>query len=53
MAAASHVALPANVRPDRYDIVIRPDAARLTFSGREQVALTVTAAGFGTPFGAL
>src|SRR5438105_4972786 len=43
-AAAGHVALPANVRPDRYDIVMRPDAAHLTFSGQEKIALTVTSA---------
>ncbi|MFL5295698.1 MAG: M1 family metallopeptidase [Phenylobacterium sp.] len=41
-AGASHVALPTDVRPDRYDIRIRPDAPNLKFSGQEMVALTVT-----------
>jgi aminopeptidase N len=40
-APPAHVALPANVAPERYAIVIRPDAGRLTFSGHEDVALTV------------
>ncbi|HEY0437541.1 MAG TPA: M1 family metallopeptidase [Phenylobacterium sp.] len=42
-AAVGHVALPGNVRPDRYDITIRPDAAHLKFSGSETIAVTVTA----------
>src|SRR5690242_12944104 len=42
-AAAAHVALPAAVRPDRYDILIRPDAAHLRFSGEETIALTIKA----------
>ncbi|MGZ6018773.1 MAG: hypothetical protein ACXWKO_08870, partial [Phenylobacterium sp.] len=29
-AKASHVALPTNVRPERYDITIRPNAAKLS-----------------------
>jgi aminopeptidase N len=39
-----HVALPTNVRPERYDITIRPDAADLKFSGHEAIALTVKSA---------
>ena len=43
-AKAGHVALPADVRPERYDIRITPDAANLKFSGHEAIALTVKAA---------
>ncbi|HEX3886551.1 MAG TPA: M1 family metallopeptidase [Phenylobacterium sp.] len=39
-----HVALPTNVRPDRYDITIRPDAANLRFSGHEDITLDVKSA---------
>jgi len=42
-AATDHVALPTNVRPDRYDVLIRPDAGHLKFSGHETIALTVRA----------
>jgi aminopeptidase N len=40
----SHVALPTNVRPERYDILIRPNAEKLSFSGHEDVTLNVTSA---------
>jgi aminopeptidase N len=43
-AKASHVALPTNVRPERYDILIKPDAEHLRFSGHEDVTLDVKAA---------
>ncbi|MGZ6016196.1 MAG: M1 family metallopeptidase, partial [Phenylobacterium sp.] len=43
-AKASHVALPTNVRPERYDITIRPNAAKLSFSGHEDITLDVTSA---------
>ncbi|HEY3949105.1 M1 family metallopeptidase [Phenylobacterium sp.] len=36
-----HVALPKDVVPERYDILIRPDAAHLKFSGQEKIRLTV------------
>ena len=42
--APAHVALPTNVAPERYEITIRPNAAALTFSGREKIALVVKAA---------
>ncbi len=42
-AAPARVVLPADVRPERYDIVIRPDMPNLKFSGRETIALTVKA----------
>src|SRR5258706_2238106 len=41
--AASHVALPTAVRPDRYDIRIVPNAEALIFEGHEKIALTVKA----------
>jgi aminopeptidase N len=40
----SHVALPTNVRPERYDILIRPNAEKLSFSGHEDVTLSVMSA---------
>ena len=40
-AAPARVVLPTTVRPDRYDIHITPDAAKLTFKGRETIDLTV------------
>ncbi len=39
--AVSHVALPADVRPERYDIAITPNAKDLTFLGHEAVVITV------------
>ncbi len=39
--AAAHVALPADVRPERYDIAITPNAKDLTFLGHEAVVITV------------
>jgi aminopeptidase N len=38
---APHVALPADVRPERYDIAITPNAKDLTFLGHEAVVITV------------
>jgi aminopeptidase N len=38
---AQRVVLPSEVRPDRYDIRIVPDAARLTFTGHVDITLTV------------
>jgi aminopeptidase N len=43
-AAAKRVVLPTDVRPDRYEIRIAPDAAKLTFDGHVKVALTVVKA---------
>jgi len=37
----SHVALPADVRPERYDIAITPNAKDLSFLGHEAVVITV------------
>src|SRR5690349_16974674 len=42
-ATTGRVVLPTNVRPERYDITIRPDTANLTFSGHETITLTVKA----------
>ncbi|MBS0362449.1 MAG: M1 family peptidase, partial [Proteobacteria bacterium] len=39
-----HVALPKDVVPERYDILIRPDAEHLKFGGHEAIALTVRSA---------
>ena len=39
-----HVALPTNVAPERYDITITPNAAKLSFAGREKIALVVKSA---------
>ncbi|THD59336.1 M1 family metallopeptidase [Phenylobacterium sp.] len=39
-----HVALPKTVTPDRYAITIRPSADKLSFSGHEDIALTVRTA---------
>jgi aminopeptidase N len=36
-----HVALPTDVRPERYDIAITPNAKDLTFLGHEAVVITV------------
>ncbi|TAJ74869.1 MAG: M1 family peptidase [Phenylobacterium sp.] len=43
-AAAKRVVLPTDVRPDRYDISIDPDAANLKFSGKAKIDLTVVRA---------
>ena len=43
-AAAGHIALPANVRPERYEITIKPDAEHLSFTGRETVSVVVKSA---------
>ncbi len=43
-AKPGHVALPTDVRPARYDITIKPDAAHLKFSGHEAIALDVKTA---------
>ncbi len=40
-AAPTHVALPTDVRPERYDINITPNAANLTFAGHEAVTIAV------------
>jgi aminopeptidase N len=40
-AAAKRVVLPTDVRPDRYDIRIAPDAANLKFTGHVDIAVTV------------
>jgi aminopeptidase N len=41
LAAAKRVVLPTDVRPDRYDIYVRPDAANLKFDGKAKIDLTV------------
>jgi aminopeptidase N len=43
-AAAGHISLPTNVVPERYEITIRPNAEKLTFSGQEKIAVTVKSA---------
>ena len=40
-AKAQRVVLPTEVRPDRYDIRITPDAANLAFTGHADIAVTV------------
>ncbi|WP_293904520.1 hypothetical protein [Phenylobacterium sp.] len=40
-ATPARIVLPTNVRPDRYEIHITPDADHLTFKGGEKIALTV------------
>ena len=40
-AAAARIVLPTDVRPDRYEIHIRPNAGNLAFTGRETIQLTV------------
>lgn len=40
-AAAQRVVLPTDVRPDRYDIRVKPDAADLTFTGAATIDITV------------
>ena len=41
---AQRVVLPTNVRPDRYDIHVKPNADQLTFSGHTNITLTVVRA---------
>jgi aminopeptidase N len=43
-SAPGHVALPTDVVPERYDIVIRPDAEHLRFTGSEKIAVVVKSA---------
>ena len=43
-AAPAHIALPSEVRPERYKINIAPDAANLTFVGHEAVSIVVNRA---------
>jgi aminopeptidase N len=43
-AKFSHISLPTNVVPDRYEITIRPNAEKLTFAGQEKIAVTVRSA---------
>ena len=40
-AAPTHVALPTDVTPERYDILIEPNASNLTFAGHEAVTVRV------------
>ena len=40
-ATHAHVALPADVRPERYAINIIPNAEKLTFEGHEAITVTV------------
>src|SRR5689334_3275658 len=42
--SSKRIVLPADVRPDRYDITIRPDAEKLTFTGQAKIELTVVKA---------
>ncbi|WP_156678639.1 M1 family metallopeptidase [Sphingomonas profundi] len=42
-APAEKVVLPANVTPLHYDIRVVPDAARLSFTGSEDITIAVTA----------
>ena len=42
--AAKRIVLPTDVRPDRYDIHVAPDAAKLTFTGTAKIDLTVVRA---------
>jgi aminopeptidase N len=39
--AAERVVLPADVRPERYELLIVPDAERLTFDGHAKITLQV------------
>src|SRR5688500_4590687 len=43
-AAAKRIVLPTDVRPDRYDIYVNPDAANLTFTSTAKIDLTVVRA---------
>ena len=40
-AASKRIVLPTDVRPDRYDIHITPDAANLGFKGLANISITV------------
>ncbi len=40
-AAAQRIVLPTDVRPDRYDIRVKPNAAALTFTGAATIDITV------------
>ncbi|HEX7886180.1 MAG TPA: M1 family metallopeptidase [Phenylobacterium sp.] len=40
-AAAKRIVLPTDVRPDRYDIYVAPDAANLKFTGKAKIDLTI------------
>ncbi|MDE2488156.1 MAG: M1 family metallopeptidase, partial [Alphaproteobacteria bacterium] len=40
-AAVHRVVLPTDVRPDRYEIRIDPDAQKLTFEGQAKIAISV------------
>ena len=40
-AAPTHVALPSDVAPERYDILIVPNAKDLTFAGHEAITVVV------------
>jgi aminopeptidase N len=39
--AAKRIVLPTDVRPDRYEIAITPNAEKLSFTGREKIDLRV------------
>lgn len=39
--AAKRIVLPTDVRPDRYDIQVAPDAEKLTFTGKAKIDVTV------------
>jgi aminopeptidase N len=43
-AAPARVVLPTTVRPDRYEIHVSPDPAKLSFTGHEKIELTVVRA---------
>jgi aminopeptidase N len=40
-AGSTHIALPSDVAPERYEITIKPNAEALNFAGRERIALVV------------
>ena len=40
-AAATRIILPTDVRPDRYDIHVTPDAEKLTFTGTAKIEVMV------------
>ena len=40
-AQAARIVLPTDVTPDRYEIAVTPDAAKLTFTGEVRIDLTV------------
>lgn len=43
-AAAKRIVLPTDVRPDRYEIIVTPDAANLAFTGSARIEVTVVRA---------